>query len=123
MALEKSKRGIFTRTEAAAWAGWGAARIDALLKRAVAAGEVLRICRTLFCLHERFTHRRIDPLPRLFVSCGRQDDLYPLSRAFPEACLALGIPVEYHEEDAKHDWFIWDSEIKRFPAAVLGSPE
>jgi putative tributyrin esterase len=59
-------------------------------------------------------------LPRLFVSCGRQDDLYPLSRAFVEACRPLGIPVDYHEEDAKHDWFFWDSEIRRFLAAVLG---
>jgi putative tributyrin esterase len=59
-------------------------------------------------------------LPRLFVSCGRQDDLYPLSRAFVEACRAMAIPVEYHEEDAKHDWFFWDAEIRRFLAAVLG---
>jgi S-formylglutathione hydrolase FrmB len=61
-------------------------------------------------------------LPRLFVSCGRQDDLYPLSRAFPEACRALGIQVEYHEADGKHDWFFWDVEIRRFLAAVLGAP-
>ncbi len=59
-------------------------------------------------------------LPRLFVSCGRQDDLYPMSRAFPEACRALGITVEYYEEDGKHDWFFWDSAIKRFLAAVMG---
>ncbi len=59
-------------------------------------------------------------LPRLFVSCGRQDDLYPLSRAFVEACGPLGIPVDYHEEDARHDWFFWDAEIRRFLAAVLG---
>jgi S-formylglutathione hydrolase FrmB len=59
-------------------------------------------------------------LPRLFVSCGRQDDLYPLSRAFPDACRSLGIPVEYHEEDGKHDWFFWDSAIRWFLAAVLG---
>jgi S-formylglutathione hydrolase FrmB len=61
-------------------------------------------------------------LPRLFVSCGRQDDLYPLSRAFPGICASLGIPVEYHEEDGKHDWFFWDNEIKRFLRAVLGDP-
>jgi putative tributyrin esterase len=59
-------------------------------------------------------------LPRLFVSCGRQDDLYPLSRAFVEACRAMGITVEYHEENARHDWFFWDAEIRRFLAAVLG---
>ena len=48
-------------------------------------------------------------LPRLFVSCGREDDLYPLNRAFLDACRSLGIPVEYHEEDGKHDWFFWDA--------------
>jgi len=32
----------------------------------------------------------------------------------------LGIPVEYHEEDARHDWYFWDREIQRFLAAVLG---
>ena len=61
-------------------------------------------------------------LPRLFVSCGRQDDLYPLNRTFPGICRSLGIPVEYHEEDGKHDWFFWDKEIRRFLEAVLGTP-
>jgi acetyl esterase/lipase len=57
---------------------------------------------------------------RAAANAMRQDDLYPLSRAFPEACRALGIPVEYHEEDGKHDWFFWDAEIKRFLEVVLG---
>jgi putative tributyrin esterase len=61
-------------------------------------------------------------LPRLFVSCGRQDDLYPFNKAFPGVCRGLGIPVEYHEEDGRHDWFFWDREIRRFLAAVLGEP-
>jgi putative tributyrin esterase len=61
-------------------------------------------------------------LPRLFVACGRQDDLYPLNRAFPAACHALGINVNYSEEDGKHDWFFWDAQIRRFLLAVLGEP-
>ena len=32
----------------------------------------------------------------------------------------MKIPVEYHEEDAKHDWYFWDREIQRFLAADLG---
>jgi S-formylglutathione hydrolase FrmB len=60
------------------------------------------------------------PLPRLFVSCGRQDDLLPLNRAFRDLCRGLGVNVEYHEEDARHDWFFWDREIRRFLEAVLG---
>jgi hypothetical protein len=61
MAIEKASRGIFSRIEAAEWAGGGTARLDALLKRATASGEILRIRRSLYCLHDRYTRRRIDP--------------------------------------------------------------
>jgi len=30
-------------------------------------------------------------LPKLYISCGRQDDLYPLSIGFYKACQALGV--------------------------------
>ncbi len=59
-------------------------------------------------------------LPRLFMSCGRQEDLYPLNQLTHVVFQQLGIPVEYHEEDARHDWFFWDREIRRFLEAVLG---
>ncbi len=59
-------------------------------------------------------------LPRLFMSCGRQEDLYPINRMAYAAFQKLGIPVDYHEEDARHDWFFWDREIRRFLSAVLG---
>lgn len=59
-------------------------------------------------------------LPRLYIACGRQDDLYPLNLLFCAQCQALGIQVEYHEEDARHDWPYWDAQIRRFLAAVLG---
>lgn len=58
-------------------------------------------------------------LPRLYMSCGRQDDLYPLNLQFHAACQSMGIPVDYHEEDAPHDWFFWNREIQRFLAANL----
>jgi S-formylglutathione hydrolase FrmB len=58
-------------------------------------------------------------LPRLFMSCGRQDELYPLNVHFHEACQSLGIPVDYHEEDGFHDWFFWNDQIQRFLAANL----
>ena len=59
-------------------------------------------------------------LPRLFVSCGRQDDLYPMTRHFADTCRQLGFPVDYHEEDGQHTWDLWDREITRFLKAVLG---
>jgi putative tributyrin esterase len=64
--------------------------------------------------------RNPSALPRLYIACGRQDDLYPLNRMVYAACQQLEIPVDYHEEDAKHDWPFWDGQIKRFLAEVLG---
>lgn len=58
-------------------------------------------------------------LPKLFVACGRQDDLYPLNAQFYAACQSLGIPLDYHEEDGFHDWFFWNVQIQRFLAANL----
>ncbi len=59
-------------------------------------------------------------LPQLHIVCGRQDDLFPLSQIYAKACASLGIAVEYHEEDGKHDWFFWNAQIQRFLEIVLG---
>jgi putative tributyrin esterase len=58
-------------------------------------------------------------LPKLFMACGRQDDLFPLNTQFYAACQSLGIHVDYHEEDGFHDWFFWNAQIQRFLAAYL----
>ena len=62
-----------------------------------------------------------DDIPRLYIACGRQEDVYPLSGMFNAACQAMGIPCEYHEEDGKHDWFFWNTQIQRFLATYLKS--
>ncbi len=62
----------------------------------------------------------VSRLPRLFMSCGQQEDLYPLNQMVYAAFQKLGIPVDYHEENARHDWFFWDREIRRFLTEVLG---
>jgi len=61
IALEKAVRGVFTRQEAAWWVNDAGPRLDALLKRAVAAEEILRIRRGLFCLHSRYGTGRLHP--------------------------------------------------------------
>jgi len=58
-------------------------------------------------------------LPRLFMAVGRQEDLYPLNQYFYRSCQSKGIPVDYHEEDGFHDWFLWNKQIQRFLAANL----
>lgn len=62
IALERAARGIFTRQEAAYWTNDSGARLNALLKRSVGAGEVWRIRRGLYCLDKRYLHSSVNPL-------------------------------------------------------------
>jgi len=61
LSLERANGGIFTRQEAACWIDSDGARLDALLKRAVAAQEILRVRRGLFCLAARYTQQPVHP--------------------------------------------------------------
>lgn len=59
-------------------------------------------------------------VPNLFIYVGRQEDIYPLSGYFHQACQSLGMKSEYHEEDGQHNWFLWDRQIRQFLASILG---
>ena len=59
--LQRAKRGVFTRRQAACWVDSSGARLDALLKRAVNAQEIWRIHRGLYCLSNRHTQHPINP--------------------------------------------------------------
>ncbi len=63
--------------------------------------------------------RHPQDLPKLYVSCGLQDVLLPFNQAFYSNCQALGIAVDYHEQDGIHDWFFWNEQIQCFLAAHL----
>lgn len=53
--------------------------------------------------------------PRLYISCGTADDLYPQQDPFVEALEANGWDVTASEtEGASHEWGFWDSEIRTF---------
>jgi putative tributyrin esterase len=62
-------------------------------------------------------------LPKLYASCGRQDDLLPLNTIFHSTCNNLGIPLEYFEEEGDHDWFFWNEQVKRFLSINLNPLE
>lgn len=64
--------------------------------------------------------QRPEQIPSLYISCGRQDDLYPLSKLFFAACEGAGIQAEYYEEDASHEWYFWGREVARFLKNELG---
>jgi S-formylglutathione hydrolase FrmB len=58
--------------------------------------------------------------PRLFLSVGRQEDIYPLTGMFHNLCQSKGVSSEYFEEDGRHDWFLWDRHIRRFLEFAIG---
>jgi len=62
IALEKAVSGIFTRPEMACWVGGSPDRQFGLLKRAVNAGQVVRIHRGLYCLAPKYLRQKVDPL-------------------------------------------------------------
>ena len=61
ISMEKAPSGIFTRPEVSCWIGGSPQRQFSMLKRAVAAGEVVRIHRGLYCLATRYLREKIDP--------------------------------------------------------------
>jgi hypothetical protein len=62
LALARGRTGVFTRVEVAAWLRGTANAEAALVKRALAASEVIRICRGLYCLANRYRPRPVDSL-------------------------------------------------------------
>ncbi len=60
-------------------------------------------------------------LPRLYVACGKEDDLLPVNRVFQSATKKLRLPVEYKFEDGRHDWLFWQKHIQRFLDMVIES--
>jgi S-formylglutathione hydrolase FrmB len=65
--------------------------------------------------------READPsrLPRILVTCGLQDELYPFSQQFVGWAREAGVDVSYHEEPGFHDWFFWNRQLARFLAFAL----
>ncbi len=62
IAITKAPQGIFTRTELSCWIDGTPDRRSALLKRALAADEIIRIHRGLYLLAEKYLRQKIDPL-------------------------------------------------------------
>ena len=53
--------------------------------------------------------------PRLYVSCGTADYLYPIHQRVVPALKENGWDVtSYEEKDAIHEWGFWDRQIKTF---------
>ncbi len=52
-------------------------------------------------------------IPGIYMSCGRNDDLLSVNEDFRDYLKEKGIDVTWDEEDAGHEWYFWDSQIKK----------
>jgi putative tributyrin esterase len=66
---------------------------------------------------------RPQDLPKLYMACGKQDELFPLNEMFYGAAQQIGVPIHYEKEDGEHIWPFWEKFIQRFLKFALGEPE
>lgn len=72
--------------------------------------DLIGSCNDLAHLMKQPAKRR----PKLYVSCGTKDFLYPAHVKFVPALKKAGWDVQSHDEpDATHCWELWDKEIEK----------
>ncbi len=60
VAIQRCRAGVFTRAEVALWLQGSADAETAIIKRALASGEVIRVCRGIYCLAPQYRERPLD---------------------------------------------------------------
>ena len=61
--------------------------------------------------------------PKLYASCGLDDDLYEGNVAFRDKARALGYDLDYYEEEGVgHEWRFWNREIEKLIADIPAKP-
>jgi len=61
-----------------------------------------------------------ETLPKLYMACGKADDLFPLNEMFHEIAEEMGVPIQYEVEEGGHDWPFWEKHYQRFLTFALG---
>lgn len=51
--------------------------------------------------------------PRLFLSCGRQDELFPQHERLVQELSSLPLDMVHEEPEGLHDWYFWNSALGR----------
>ncbi len=52
-------------------------------------------------------------VPRLYLACGKQDDLLKENSAYRDALVQMGIDLTYEELPGQHDWFFFDAALEK----------
>lgn len=66
------------------------------------------------------TEKEAEELPRLFVTCGEQDILYPENCRFAGALEEKGCDVTFRHWPGDHTWSFWDRSVEMALKYFLG---
>lgn len=66
----------------------------------------------LFALIQNHKAQNIQ-LPELFMSCGKEDFIYPVNELADERLRKLDVKYTYERHSGVHDWEYWDTHIQR----------
>lgn len=66
----------------------------------------------LFYLVEQTAKLSPSVLPKVLITCGTEDDLYPHSVKFRDVIQALPYEFSYREWPGTHEWGFWDQSIQ-----------
>lgn len=53
------------------------------------------------------------PVPKFYMACGTEDDLFEANVAFRDFMQERGIAVTWDEGEFGHEWDFWDQQIKK----------
>lgn len=59
-------------------------------------------------------------LPPIYLSCGEQDRLYPMSVGFADHLESLGATYRFDHREGTHSWTFWDQSLKDCFAYLFG---
>ncbi len=58
-------------------------------------------------------------LPKLYMTCGTEDFLYPTNIKIRDLCKKLHIDMMYEEWSGGHEWSFWDDSIEKMLSLVF----
>lgn len=64
--------------------------------------------------------KRGSQLPKFFITCGEQDELYAESVRFVDALEKKGAAVRFEHWEGNHQWEVWDKSVRMALELFLG---
>lgn len=74
--------------------------------------KLIGSCNDLFALLPKLVKQSVS-LPKLYMACGTDDDLYEMNRKFQDLAKEHSVHLTYEEGQGAHTWEFWDVYFRR----------